>query len=877
MTDNPELPAGVTALATLDGEIADGVAMIAWLSDGRRLATVGDRGDVWSVDEAGAEWRHEVRTGHSPSGRTRFVAGSPTDPLVVAHAMGNRLRLFRGGVPVWDTKYSNDLGLMPAVSFSPDGGRLAVAGTSGKLRLLDAGTGAAETVSLGSLRASAVVWSPVDELLVVSSSENRAVLMEPDGTVVRELPSSYTAKFRWCTWSRGGNWLCRADVSGVIQVYDSAGSLKASLEGHRDTVLAADFSHDDRLLYSVSKDETIRCWRTDSWQCVAVIELPDGHGTIGGLAARPGGPWLARRRENRYVDLFAIDTDRLLGTALARSRTYANAKVVLLGDTGVGKSGLGLVLTGRPYEPTDSTHARQVSTFDDQKVALPDGDFERRETLLWDLAGQPGYRLIHQLHLAEVAAALIVFDARSETDPFAGVRYWARALRQQGIGRNVPALLVAARADRGGVPVSQGRVEALLEELGLAGFFETSAKEGRRIPELIEAVRAAIDWAALPRSVSTELFEQIKEFLLGERTRDRVLATAEDLYRDFLRDWSGTTPPDELRASFDTCVRLLELRDLVRRLSFGGFVLLRPELLDSYASALIDAARSQPDGLGYLSEAAALAGEFAIPAECRLPAGEERLLLIAMVEELLRHDVALRETTDGGVDLVFPSQLTADGPDAPGPEAADLVFRYDGAVRTVYATLVVRLAHVTAYRRKEMWRNAATFRAVVGGRCGVRVREYEEGRGELTVFFDGEASEETRFLFEEYVHAHLTARGLPGSVRRERVFTCSGCGYRLPGDVVRLRQERGRKDTLCPVCEEVRISLLDRELRLPSADEVRVMNENADAGRDQAVATATIRGKEETQDYDVFLSYHSQDRAAVLEIAGRLRGAGVLP
>ena len=52
------------------------------------------------------------------------------------------------------------------------------------------------------------------------------------------------------------------------------------------------------------------------------------------------------------------------------------------------------------------------------------------ETLLWDLAGQPGYRLIHQLHLNEVAIALIVFDARSETDPFASVRHWERALRQ---------------------------------------------------------------------------------------------------------------------------------------------------------------------------------------------------------------------------------------------------------------------------------------------------------------------------------------------------------------------------------------------------------------------------------------------------------------
>lgn len=47
---------------------------------------------------------------------------------------------------------------------------------------------------------------------------------------------------------------------------------------------------------------------------------------------------------------------------------------------------------------------------------------ETRETLLWDLAGQPGYRLVHQLHLGEVAVALVLFDARSETEPLSIVR-----------------------------------------------------------------------------------------------------------------------------------------------------------------------------------------------------------------------------------------------------------------------------------------------------------------------------------------------------------------------------------------------------------------------------------------------------------------------
>src|SRR5262249_29896497 len=134
---------------------------------------------------------------------------------------------------------------------------------------------------------------------------------------------------------------------------------------------------------------------------------------------------------------------------------YSNAKVVLVGDSGVGKSGLGLVLAGQRFEPTESTHGRRGWAFSSEEVAVRDARTETREVLLWDLAGQPGYRLVHQLNLNEVAVALVVFDGRSETDPFAGIRHWDRALRQARLARGesgVPLIkfLVAARSDRGG-------------------------------------------------------------------------------------------------------------------------------------------------------------------------------------------------------------------------------------------------------------------------------------------------------------------------------------------------------------------------------------------------------------------------------------------
>jgi GTPase SAR1 family protein len=127
-----------------------------------------------------------------------------------------------------------------------------------------------------------------------------------------------------------------------------------------------------------------------------------------------------------------------------------------------------------------------------------------------DLAGQPGYRVIHQLHLNEVAVALVVFDARSETDPLAGVRHWERALRlaQQRQGTSgVPLrkFLVSARNDRGGVSIGEDRLQTILMEFGFDGYFKTSAKEGWKIKELRTAIEQAIAWNELPEVSSTTI------------------------------------------------------------------------------------------------------------------------------------------------------------------------------------------------------------------------------------------------------------------------------------------------------------------------------------------------------------------------------------
>jgi hypothetical protein len=48
-----------------------------------------------------------------------------------------------------------------------------------------------------------------------------------------------------------------------------------------------------------------------------------------------------------------------------------------------------------------------------------------------------------------------------------------------------------------------------------------------------------------------------------------------------------------------------------------------------------------------------------------------------------------------------------------------------------------------------MWRNAAVFTAKAGGKCGLFLHEFAEGRGRLILFFpEDRCSAQTRFHFE---------------------------------------------------------------------------------------------------------------------------------
>ncbi|HEX3958354.1 MAG TPA: TIR domain-containing protein [Trebonia sp.] len=853
--------------------------------------------------------------------------------------------------------YQLPCALAPGLAWSPAGDKLAFRDDDSRCRVLDLSGevpvvgGEVQTEVLGVT--SAMAFSPEgDRLATLAPSLPGRMTLTLRGlsreafwesTLTRPRTSSYRSEGVNLAWSPDGRFLaCTTGTSSTpstVWLIDAAdGRAVGQFDNHSDTVTGLAWIDNDRVL-SASEDATLQLWRPDGSAPTTVVEtIPaagmvfvrqqgtaliwsaDGELFAWSLADTPAQLWY-RKPPSRNVaahftrlavsavngllalvdagatDLVLISDWDQTASAPAATTTYTNAKVLLLGDSGVGKSALAMVLAGEEFHATESTHGRLIWRL--PATEGPDTSGGDREVLVWDPAGQPGYRIVHQLHLGGAAVALILFDSRSETTPLAGVFHWARAIRHAHpvTTGGLKTFLVAARTDRGGITVSSERIQQVMRDFAIDEYFATSAKEGTNTGSLRSRLLAAIDWERIPKIASTALFAEVRRFVVNQKSSGNLLTPLDELSRAFeiampsslellraelqLSDLSDAEVEDAssagLTAVFEGCVARLESADLVKRLKFWDYVLLQPELLDAYASAIVNAARDEPDGLGCILESKVIELDFAIPSTARvLVERQERLLVIATLEELIQAELVLREHTEDGVQLVFPAAYRRDLPPSEAPKGNGAVFRFEGPIDNVYATLIVRLTRSDRFTRVATWQSAARF-AADKGECTIYLKTDGEGKAELWVGYDDEVPPVLRTQFERFIHTHLARRAIPGTVARERLYSCPDDDTAFTPEQVEQVRSRGRAIITCPVCEK-RVSLRDDYEPTTGADQsTAAMDASADVGRKKAAASTVLRGKEEVAEFDVFLCHNWEDKPAVRELAQQLRERGLRP
>jgi RNase P subunit RPR2 len=363
--------------------------------------------------------------------------------------------------------------------------------------------------------------------------------------------------------------------------------------------------------------------------------------------------------------------------------------------------------------------------------------------------------------------------------------------------------------------VGNAKVERFIEQHGFAGWLATSAKTGEHCSDIVNGGKPSrlkqliadnIPWSALPWTATPRLLNELKNAVMAmrDKTDIRLLRFAE------LAQRLGQALPDERFGEADvrTTVTLLANHGLVRPLKFGDLVLLRPDLLNGYAGAIIRAARAHQDEIGSVSEADIYRPGFDFTGVDRLNRPDEELLLRALVQIFLDHSLCIAEETPHGRYLVFPSQYRREK-DIPWEPDVFVSYTFSGEWQTVWTTLVVRLWYSQEFEHKELWRNAAEFQSSRRQLLGMKIDNLQgEGQATISLFFDWKTPDELKVIFIEYVHRHLTKYA--SDVMRDRRYVCPACAWPVKNlDAVRERLAAGKDFIICQRCDG-RVPLIDK-------------------------------------------------------------------
>lgn len=845
-------------------------------SDGRHAITGGNDKMVRRWDVEMGRCLHTF-TGHS--GAVFGVDWSTDQRRILSCSEDKTVRMWEMGTGNCVRVFTGHSGIVYRVRWGADP-RLAISGSADRtVKLWDLETGKClQTLKGHTAQVRDVVWS-LDQSRVLSCSMDKTIrlwdLASGDCLQVFEGHTSYIWSL---AWSSDQKHVLSGSRDKTVRLWDlNTGSCLRVFEGHLFDIFCVAWSPNQRYAYSGAAQLTARLWDIDTGRCLEVFgedtAFTGGIVVLDRFNPYPPGTfrhiqWSADGRrafagDNKGV-IHVWDVSAFMTEANAEASSvprgpdqvqYTNAKILLVGDTHAGKTGLTHRLATNEWRPTDSTvgvWATQLKLH--QSSAEPGVD---REIWLWDFGGQADQRLVHQLYMDRTALILLLFNADQE-DVLPGLRDWQTALRRC-VKEKIPHFLVAGRIDTG-FKASRGKLQAFAQEQGLA-YHETSAKSGDGCNELRASLIADIPWAQMEKRTSPRIFKLIKDEILKLRNEGQVLHTFKEL-RELL--WRRL--PDEPRFTDETLQTVIGLLDgpgVVKELDYGTYILLAPEWINTYAQAVIRTLRNTENELGVLPLRSIAEGKLiyqsmgrdGVPVEMkRLPPAEERVVLGEMERQLEQRALCLRQ----GDKLVFPSHCGRDRPAVLEHPSVFVSYAVQGFLDDIYATLVVKLADCQAFRLKELWRDGADFVTLAEAHhMGIKLTRETASNGDISVYFGPGVTQQEQVIFANYIHAHLegtsenavrlrhyvcphchTAKGNPEALRKKLLrekhvadTECDDCGKRFPlwdalekkfaSDAVRKQVEELRSDDLANLSarRKGKMLVLDVGARITSANQ----------------------------------------------------------
>ena len=271
------------------------------------------------VNFAGSDLSKTVFT--QTLGSILSVAFSPDGKLLATSDADGEFRLWQvaNGQEIFTCKESNHW--IWSVTFSPDGQTLATSSEDQTVKLWNVSTGECLKTLQGH---SHWVWSAAfspDGQIIASGSEDQTVKLwdvstgECLNTLQGHKGGVCAVAFSPILSDEGrlGGILASCGVDNVVKLWDvSTGNCMSTLQGHSNRVWSVAFSPDGKTLATGGDDQTIKLWDVTTGSCARTLQRHSSR--VWSVAFSPDGQTLASSSDDQTVCFWDVTSDRCLKT-----------------------------------------------------------------------------------------------------------------------------------------------------------------------------------------------------------------------------------------------------------------------------------------------------------------------------------------------------------------------------------------------------------------------------------------------------------------------------------------------------------------------------------------------------------------------------------
>ncbi|BAY62371.1 WD-40 repeat-containing protein [Calothrix brevissima NIES-22] len=210
--------------------------------------------------------------------------------------------------------FTQTLGTIYSVAYSPDRSLLAVGDAKGEIRLYRIADGEQISVCRGHDDwVRSIAFSPNGKIIVSGSEDKRLGIWNVNTGQCIQMLSGDAHRIRSVAFSPDGRFFASGNDDNTVKLWDATtGECLKIFNEHNGRVWSVVFSPDGQIIASGSEDKTVKLCNVSTGQCFKTLSSHSS--LLRAVAFSPDGQILASGSEDKTVKLWKVDTGECIKT-----------------------------------------------------------------------------------------------------------------------------------------------------------------------------------------------------------------------------------------------------------------------------------------------------------------------------------------------------------------------------------------------------------------------------------------------------------------------------------------------------------------------------------------------------------------------------------